>query len=74
VLFRSALIYTEDLPKGESHVPKFIPEYVITQLKRHLVNLPDYFQRLIIILLEVGRRVTEITSLPYGCLERCLST
>lgn len=64
------LIYNDDIPRGEDHVPKFIPEFVIAQLKRHLVHLPALFQRLIIILLEVGRRITEITSLPYACLDQ----
>lgn len=64
------LIYHSDLPKLPCHSPRFIPESVIHQLKVHLPNLPEHLQRLIIVLLETGRRVGEVCSLAFNCLDR----
>jgi len=51
-----ALIYSSDFPKEVETMPRFIPEAVVRQLEQHLHTLPDYMRRLIIILLETGRR------------------
>ncbi len=64
------LIFSSDIPKEIETLPKYIPESVIDQLKEKLVNCPDYFQRLIVILLETGRRIGEICSLPFSCIEQ----
>ena len=62
------LVLSSDLPQEISAVPQYIPDTVMTQLKAHLHHLPAYQQRLIILLIETGRRISEICSLPYDCL------
>jgi integrase/recombinase XerD len=64
------LIYSEDIPKHRVPKPDFIPETVITQLMQHLSKLPKEIQRLIYILQETGRRISEICTLPYDCIEK----
>lgn len=64
------LIYSSDLPKDIERIPKYIPEFVIAQLMKKLHHLPIYMRNLITILLETGRRVGEICTLPPHCLER----
>ncbi|MHB1949770.1 MAG: tyrosine-type recombinase/integrase [Gammaproteobacteria bacterium] len=64
------LIYNTDMPKSERHSPRFIPETVMAQLKEHLSTLPGHYQRLIFILMETGRRISEILTLPYDCMQQ----
>ncbi len=64
------LIYSSDLPKNINNYPRFIPETVIKQLLKHIVNLPEYLQAIVIVLLETGRRVSEVVALPVDCLEQ----
>lgn len=64
------LVYNHDLSKPHTPLPRFIPEIVIAQLKAHLVTLPQYLQHFVIILLETGRRISEVCTLPFDCLER----
>lgn len=64
------LIYPGDLPKSVEHVPKYIPEPVIAQLLMKLHHLPTYMQHLVIVLLETGRRLSEICKLPFDCMEQ----
>jgi integrase len=64
------LIYNSDLPKPNDCLPRYIPETVVTQLKTNLSDLPLFYRHLIIILLETGRRISEICPLPFDCLEQ----
>jgi integrase/recombinase XerD len=64
------LIYNSDFPRAAEAVPKFIPESVIDQLKKNLHHLPPHLKHFIFLLLETGRRISEICTLPYGCLEK----
>jgi integrase/recombinase XerD len=64
------LIYQSDLPKIEKGQPRFIPEYVIEQLQRHLHHLPVNMQQLVVVLLETGRRISEVCMLPFDCMEQ----
>ncbi len=64
------LIYTTDLPKERNTIPKYISEDIIVQLKQHLHQLPLWMQNFITILMETGRRISEVCSLPYDCLEK----
>lgn len=50
--------------------PKFISQDVLIQLKRHLHCLSDWMQRFILVLLETGRRVSEVSFLKFDCLEQ----
>lgn len=67
---KEPLIYSSDIPKKIEHIPKYIPEHVISQLQKKLHHLPIYMQHLITVLLETGRRVGEICTLPLNCLEQ----
>ncbi len=62
------LIYSSDIPKIPSSIPRFIPETVMAQLKEHMQEFPERHRRLIYLLQETGRRISEICSLPYDCL------
>lgn len=65
----SALIYFGDLPRTAEKIPRFIPETVLFQLQQHLRHLPEAMQNLITVLLETGRRISEVCSLPFNCIE-----
>ncbi len=62
------LVYPTDFATKQKHIPKFIPEYIVSQLQSKLHHLPDYLQNLAIILLETGRRLGEVCSMPFDCL------
>ena len=64
------LIYSSDVPKDIVDYPRYIPDNVIQQLKQSLHHLEPYMQRFIIILLETGRRISEVCSLSFNCLEQ----
>jgi len=64
------LIFTNDIPKGNVVNPRHIPEKVIAQLKQHLHHLQPFMQSVVTILLETGRRVSEVCPLPFDCLEK----
>ncbi len=64
------LVFSSDLVAKIEHVPKFIPEFVMSQLHKNIHHLPEYMQNLIIILLETGRRLGEICAMPYDCLSK----
>ncbi len=66
---QDALIYSSDFPKQSQNIPRYIPETVLIQLQQNLHHLPVHMQRLINLLLETGRRVSEICTLPFDCLE-----
>jgi site-specific recombinase XerD len=64
------LVHQADLPYRVNHTPKYIPEMVVEQLEKHLEKMPEYRQRLLTLLLETGRRISEICALPFDCLSR----
>ena len=64
----NALIYASDFVVIPSIQPKYIPSSVIRKIKARLHKLLDYQQSIVIILLETGRRIGEVCSLPYDCL------
>ena len=67
---KEMLIYQGDLPKKPEGMPRFIPETIVAQLKQHLHQLPAYMQRMVTVLLETGRRISEVCTLPPDCLEQ----
>ena len=66
----SPLVYGSDLPKTTGNIPRYIPEGVVTQLQTQLLTLSLFYRNLIQILLETGRRISEICPLPFDCLEQ----
>jgi len=67
---KERLIYDRDIPKQVAPAPRFIPETVMVKLLEHLPVLPSHTQRIIFILQETGRRIGEICTLPFNCLEK----
>lgn len=64
------IIYNSDLPRDINKAPQYISEHVLRQLKQHLHNFPEWMQHFIIILMETGRRISEVCSLSFDCLEQ----
>jgi integrase len=67
---KNRLIFHTDIPKGPAPVPRFIPEEIMSQLMHHLPSLPPCQRRFIFILQETGRRIGEICTLPFDCLQQ----
>lgn len=63
-------VFTEDYPKTSKRLPRYIPEDVIRQLNQHLKELPEDIFRLVLILQETGRRISEVLSLKPDCLKQ----
>lgn len=62
------LIYKEDAPKRPDYQPRYIPDEVMEQLKQHMNALPPHFKRMLLVLVETGRRISELCQLPFNCL------
>ena len=59
-----------DLPKQTEKIPKFIPDHVLKQFKQNINKLPGPLYRVIVVLMETGRRVSEICALFCDCIEK----
>lgn len=64
------LIFDGDYPKGYDCVPRYIPQQVINQLNQHLDALPFYMMRMVLVIQETGRRISEICCLRFNCLRQ----
>jgi integrase len=64
------LIYREDFPKIPTYQPRFIPEEVLAQLNANLDGLSEHVRRMLLILQEVGMRISELCRMPFDCLTR----
>lgn len=64
------IIFNSDLPRDAVITPKYIGSDVLTQLKKYLHCLNDWLQAFIIILMETGRRISEVCLLKFNCLEQ----
>jgi integrase len=65
----SATIYREDYPPVDEAVPRFVPEFVMTQLEAtaNLERLDDLtIRHLTIVLIETGLRITDACRLPFN--------
>lgn len=65
---KEQLIYKGDLPKLPKIAPKYIPQEVIEQLNKHLVDLPKPVGRMLLVLQESGMRVAELCTLKFDCI------
>lgn len=63
------IIFNSDLPKDTSITPKYISQDVLNQLKKHLHKLSPWMQNFVLVLMETGRRVSEVSLLHFDCLE-----
>ena len=64
------LVFNSDLPKPNANIPRYIPETVVLQLQAQFHTLTLFYRNLIHVLLETGRRISEICPLPFDCLEQ----
>lgn len=62
------LIYREDFPRLPKRQPRFIPEDVFSQLSANLDGLSDHIKRMVLIIQEVGMRISELCRMPFDCL------
>lgn len=62
------IVFKEDLPKLPEKLPRFIPESVISQLEAKMHKLFQYQQYFVSVMLETGRRISEICTLKIDCL------
>lgn len=61
-------IFDDDFAKQPEYLSREIPEVVLIQLRSHLDALPTTILRMVVILLEVGMRISELCTLPLDCL------
>jgi integrase/recombinase XerD len=64
-----ALIRPEDWLKEHKRLPRFIPEEVMTQINQHIDSLPKPVMRMLLIDIECGFRIGELTRLKLDCLK-----
>lgn len=64
------IIFDSDLPRRTMIIPRYISNDVLAQLKRHLDGLTGWMRRFVIILMETGRRISEVCHLGFDCLEK----
>ncbi|AUM94643.1 TPA: tyrosine-type recombinase/integrase [Clostridium botulinum] len=64
----SRLIYSEDIPRRNKNLPRYIPQNVVFQLNQHLDSLPEAIIRMVLIIQECGMRVTELCNMPFNCI------
>ncbi len=66
------IIYNDDLPKYKrNYKPKYIPETVITQINKNLEYIKNpMYQRMYLVLIECGMRVSELCHLQFSCLKQ----
>jgi site-specific recombinase XerD len=62
------LVRREDFPALPEPQPRFIPDYVLDQLKENLGDLPADVRALTEILMECGMRISEGCTCPTDCL------
>ena len=67
-LTKERLVLEGDFPKLPQGQPRDLPAEVLAQLREHLETLPTTVLRMVVILLEVGLRISEVCTLGLSCL------
>lgn len=62
------LIYREDMPRLPKLQPRYIPDNVLIQLNENLDGLPEQIKRMVLVIQEVGMRISELCKLSFDCL------
>ena len=62
------LIYSDDIPRNTSKIPRFIPDSVTDQLDNCMHYLDPHVRRIILVLRETGMRISELVKLTYHCI------
>ena len=67
---KKRIIFEQDmLPMKTPPIPRFVPESVMDQLVLHINLLPEDQARAVLVLIETGRRISELCTLPIDCLK-----
>ena len=69
-LTKETLIYPEDYPKTPKHIPRYIPETVIQEMRDKYHVLPKPIICMVEVLLNTGMRVSELRLLRINCIEQ----
>ena len=67
---KNPLIFSEDYPAKEKALPRYIPDDVLKQLDENLQYLPKPIARMVIVVREVGMRISELCTLKFDCLRQ----
>jgi integrase len=68
-LSTTAAIYLDELPRRAQPLPRFVPEFVMSQIEDddNLARLPDETtQHLLVLLIETGLRANDACTLPFN--------
>lgn len=65
-----AVIYPDELANRRQHLPRFIPEYVMSQLENteNLAQLDARYRNLVVLITETGLRATDACTLAFDPL------
>lgn len=67
---KERLLFDDEVPHMQKHLPRYIPQDVLDQLNRHLDALPSHFMRMTLIIQECGLRISELLTLRFDCLHQ----
>jgi integrase/recombinase XerD len=67
---KNPLIFNQDFPVRDKALPRYIPDDVLKQLDENLQYLPDSIARMVIVVREVGMRISELCALKFDCLRQ----
>ncbi len=67
---KNPLIFNQDFPVRDKALPRYIPDDVLKQLDENLQYLPDTIARMVIVVREVGMRISELCTLKFNCLRQ----
>lgn len=62
------LLYDDELPRALARLPRPLDETVMSQLTANLDRLGEVERRMLIVLIETGRRIGELCTLRFDCL------
>lgn len=61
-------LHPEDIAKEPKSLPRYIPQEVVFQLNQHIELLPPPVMRMVLVIQEVGMRISELCHLKFDCL------
>ncbi len=67
---KNPLIFNQDYPTIDRPLPRYIPDDVLKQLDENLHYLPEPIARMVIVVREVGMRISELCTLKFDCLRQ----
>ena len=67
---KNPLIFIQDYPFRDKTLPRYIPDNVLKQLDENLQYLPEPIARMVIVVREVGMRISELCTLKFDCLRQ----